>query len=96
MYKRNCTYTTTCIDSNERDIKRMSVFASEVSSRTFMARCRGVVDFAKAMGFDTTSDLFDSPGVKIFKSAYCRRKCYYIRIDGVKYIWCEEKEVLAT
>lgn len=93
MYKRNCFYTTTCLDACERDIKRMCVFAKEVSGRTFMARCDGVVDFSKAMGFSTTNDLFDSPGVKTFRSAYCRRKCYYIRIDGVKYIWCEQSEV---
>jgi hypothetical protein len=86
-----CEYIGFCLKHNDRDVLRMKVFGREISAVTFKDRCAGVKDFANAMGFNTIAELQNYRGVKFFRSKFQGRRCYYVRVDGVKYIWCKEQ-----
>ncbi len=85
------TYTTDSIQANERDIHRMRIFAREITYSSMNKRC-DLIHFAIAYGLKSGEELANYPKVKFCKSAYCGRRCYYVAIDGVKYIWCEQED----
>ena len=80
-------YTTDCTTADDRAIYRMRVFAREIKATTFIRKCSGISDFAVAYGYSTIDDLLNHQGIKFYKSVYDSRPCYYIRLDGVKYVW---------
>lgn len=85
------TYTTDSIQADDRDIYRMRIFAREITYGSMNKRC-DLIHFAKAYGLKSGEELAKYPKVKFCKSAFCGRRCYYVAIDGVKYIWCEQED----
>jgi hypothetical protein len=86
-------YTTDSIQANKRDVFRMRIFSRQITYKAIKKNCPDILDFARAYGFKSGEQLAAYPSVKFCRSAFCGRKCYYIDIDGVKYIWCEQEDV---
>lgn len=86
------TYTIDSIQANKRDVYRMRIFARQITYSSMKKRCHDLIEFAVAYGLYSGEELANYPHVKFFKSVFCGRRCYYVAIDGVKYIWCNEED----
>lgn len=88
------SYTTCCVHSTYEAINAMREAAREVSYRTMLRHCRGLIDWAVSVAYERRSNmgsgvtLRNDPYVAYYKSTYRGRPCYYLVYSGVEHIWC--------
>ena len=91
------TFYTNCIHADGDSIYEMRTQAVEVSYRTMLARCEGVVDLSVSLGYERRRNqgsgitLKNDWHVGYYKSAYQGKPCYYLTYSGIEYIWTQDQ-----
>lgn len=69
--------------------------ALDVTYETLQSHCIGLDQWAKQMGYESTSrvglTLKDDFAVSYHRSEYNGRRCYYVRHSAIEYIWTETR-----
>lgn len=92
-------YATSCVESNGDAINEMRHHSAmqNVSYRTMLKHCDGLLDWAEEHGYDLWRNAADSHGltlrddwaVSYHKSFFENRRCYYLVWSGIEHIWVE-------
>ena len=89
-------YYTNCVSSTARLINDMRDTARDVTYRTVLRHCHGLLGWAKEMGYELRSNqgltLKDDWHVSYHKSTYAGLPCYYVRHSAIEYIWVNRGE----
>lgn len=84
-------YVTCCVNSTAESIHAMADSARDVTYRTVLKNCEGLMQWAKDMGYERSSrlglTLKDDFAVSFHKSTYRGQPCYYVRHSAIEYIW---------
>lgn len=88
-------YETSCVNSTAELINALSISAKEVSYRTVLKHCEGLLDWADGFNvYSRRSDcgltLKEDWHVTYHKGTYDGRPCYYVQHSGIEYIWTKE------
>lgn len=91
------TYKTCCVQASGRDINQMREHPKcrEVSYRTMLKHCSGILDWAEQHNYDRRKNAAGSHGltlkgdwaVSYHKSVYRGKPCYYLVWSSIEFIW---------
>lgn len=89
-------YACNCTDLNDgRPIHEMVEAAVDVTYRTVLKHCLGLLDWAVQQGYSRHPNqgltLKADWAVSFHKSTFKGRPCYYVRWSAIEYIWVKEK-----
>ncbi len=97
LSKKQYTFYTNCIHADGDAIHEMKAKAVDVSYRTMLARCHGVVDLSISLSYVRRRDqdhgltMKNDWHVGYYKSAYQGKPCYYLVYSGIEYIWTKDQ-----
>lgn len=87
-------YLTSCVDSTADAINAMVVRAIDVTYRTMLLRCPGLLDWAESVGYERDGrsgglTLERDWAVSFHRSKYRGKRCYYVRWSAIEHIFVE-------
>jgi hypothetical protein len=84
-------YNTNCVNSNGRDIQRMTDNSVAVTYDTFLKHCEGVQEVAAQLGYAghprAGLTLKQDWHVGYYRSTFRGKPCYYMVWSAIEYIW---------
>jgi len=86
-------YLTCCVESTGEAIDAMVDAAIDITYRTMLKHCPGLLDWAVSVGYErhgnTGLSLKQDLYVSYHRSKYRGRRCYYVRWSAIEYIFVE-------
>jgi hypothetical protein len=86
-------FHTTCVNSTGPAIREMVEQARDITYRTMMKHCPGLIDLAVQLGYERHPaqglTLKNDWHVSYHRSRYQGRPCYYFRWSGIEHIFLE-------
>lgn len=86
-------YHTSCVQSTAKLIEEMIDAAIDVTYRTMLKHCPGLLDWAESVGYERNSrrglTLKEDYVVSFHRSKYRGRRCYYVRWSAIEHIFVE-------
>lgn len=87
-------YHICCINSTADAIHKMVDAAIDVTYRTMLKHCPGLLKWAREMGYEVDPrkglTLKNDWHVSYHRSKYRGRRCYYVRHSSIEYIFVEQ------
>jgi hypothetical protein len=87
-------YLTCCVNSDAKSIGDMVDAAIDITYRTMMKHCPGLIDWAVSVGYvrhpSQGLTLKGDWAVSYHRSKYRGRRCYYVRWSAIEYIFVEK------
>jgi hypothetical protein len=84
-------YETSCVESDGPSITAMAEAATDVSYRTVLRRCEGLLEWAVGQGYKRRRDqgltLRNDWCVSYHRSRYRGRPCYYLCWSSIEFVW---------
>lgn len=83
-------FETDCVHSTAEWIDEMTERAVDVTYRTVLRHCEGLLEWAQSVGYVVRGDglkLKDDWHVGFHKSVYRGKPCYYVQWSGIEHIW---------
>lgn len=84
-------YLTCCVESTCEDLDEMVDAAIDVTYRTMLKHCPGLIDWAEGVGYARDSrrglTLKNEWAVDFHRSKYQGQRCYYVRWSAIEYIF---------
>jgi len=83
MIMPNYRFITSCVEARGSDINEMTEQAIDVSYRTMLRHCDGLLERRKDQGLTLAEDWH----VSYCRSKYRGKRCYYVVHSSIEYIW---------
>ena len=84
-------YTTSCVESDGPSIQAMQEAAQDVSYRTMLRRCAGLLEWAVGRGYKRRRDrgltLRADWHVSYHRSTYRGAPCYFLCWSSIEFVW---------
>lgn len=88
-------YRTSCVESTANLIHAMVDAAIDITYRTMLKHCPGLIDWAVSVGYErhgnTGLSLKQDWHPSYHRSKYRGRRCYYVRWSGIEHIFLEPR-----
>lgn len=91
-------YMTSCVDLSSGEVDALGEMiqtASDVSYRTLLRHCEGLMEWASGKGYEKHPrlglTLKNDWAVSYHKSTFKGRPCYYIAWSAIEFIWVREE-----
>lgn len=87
---------TSCVQSTAKLIGDMVAAASDITYRTMLKHCPGLLDWAESVGYERNSrwgglSLKNDWAVSFHRSEYGGRRCYYVCWSAIEHIFLEKE-----
>lgn len=82
-------YDRCCVDCNDcvEDLDTMIESATDITYRTMLRHCEGLLKWAESRGYDRHLRLQNDWHVSFHKSTFQGQPCYFLQWSGIEYIW---------